>query len=179
MRKLRLLSVAIGLACSFVLGACSPTGSESAGREIEFSGGTFLQTLNESSVTSAFAQMFSVAEPALELNPNAEYTLFVPVDSAIDLYLSSIGETLKSVLGNPELAKVLVLNHLFSEKMSGTNLLNKGVEPITSLGGNQFSVVVSESFTEIKGTTETGAKIIAIDIKSSNGIVHYVDAVLN
>ena len=179
MRKLRILPLAIGLACSFMVGACSPTGSESAGREIEFSGGTFLQTLNESSATSAFAQVFSVVEPELDLNPNAEYTLFVPVDSAINLYLSSIGETLEGVLGNPELAKALVLNHLFLEKMSGTNLLNRGTDPITSLAGNEFSLVVSESFTEIKGTTETGAKIIAIDIESSNGLVHYVDAVLN
>jgi uncharacterized surface protein with fasciclin (FAS1) repeats len=167
----------IGLFLVAALASCSGS-NENAGSEIEFTNGTFTETLIEAQITSQFAEIYSSVLPSLTPDQIGGKTLFAPTNAAVEKFLGESSETLEGVTTNPELALRLVLNHLLGQEISANELLNMNGKTLTLLSGVTLSVSSSEGLVRIVGVTETPSTLIAIDLASSDGVVHIIDAVI-
>ena len=166
-------------AISLGLVACGFGSSDSAGREIEFSNGTFAETMVEAQITSLFAEIYESVAPALVAEQGVTRTLFAPNNAAIEKYLAEAAETIAGVIAKPDVAKALVLAHMLDGQVSATSLLNIGEKQLTMLDGSNLSVVREANSTLLVSRSGNRSALIAIDIASKDGLVHIVDAVLN
>ena len=167
----------IGLFLVAALASCSGS-NENAGSEIEFTNGTFTETLIEAQITSQFAEIYGAVLPSLTSDQVGGKTLFAPTNAAMEKFLGESYETLESVIAKPELALQLVLNHLLSQEISATELLNMNGETLTMLNGSRLSINSSEGIVRIVKGIESSSTLIAIDLASADGVVHIIDAVI-
>lgn len=167
------------LVFSVGLAACGLGSGENAGTEIEFSNGTFAETMVEAQITSLFAEIYESVAPTLVADEGAMRTLFAPNNTAIEKYLAEAAETIAGLIAKPEVAKALVLAHMIDGEVSATSLLNLGEKQLTMLNGSNFSVVREASATLLVTVSGRRSTLIAIDIESKDGLVHIVDSVLD
>ena len=109
------------------------------------------------------------------LNAYGSYTMFVPTDSAVGLYLTAVNKTL-SALTELE-AQDIVKFHLLEDTL-GTSSFKDGKLPTITMYG-QFLVTgvinvngLSSILVNRQGTITAG------NIKTGNGLIHQVDKVL-
>ncbi|MEM7536820.1 MAG: fasciclin domain-containing protein [Chloroflexota bacterium] len=109
------------------------------------------------------------AEIADTLRGPGPFTVFAPTDAAFDALPAG---ALDQLLANPggQLTQILRYHVLLSDVKSGD--LAEGLEIETLQGANVF-FEVSDSFTLING-----ANISAVDIETTNGVIHVIDAVI-
>jgi len=162
-----------------VVGLASCGGSNQySGTEIEFSQGTFAETLIEAQITTQFAEIYSSVLPSLTADQVGGKTLFAPTNDALDKYLVDTSETLEGVISKPQLALSLVLGHLLGQELSATSVLNMNGESLAMLSGATFTIDTSTGATQLGNETGLKSALIAIDLVSTDGVVHIVDAVL-
>jgi len=104
------------------------------------------------------------------LSGKGEWTLFAPTDAA---FKKIDKETLEKVKGDKELIKKILLAHA----VKGTVL----AADVAKLDGKEVETLQSTKFkVEVDGKTVKfgGAKVTAVDLKASNGVVHVIDTVL-
>ncbi len=178
LRNLKKLSQ-VFTALILVVGFASCGGSSQySGTEIEFSQGTFAETLIEAQITTQFADIYTSVLPSLTADQVGGKTLFVPTNDALEKYLVEISETLEGVISKPDLALSLVLGHLLGQEVSATGLLNMNGESLVMLSGTTFTVDTSTGATQLGNESGVKSALIAIDLVSSDGVVHIIDAVL-
>ena len=163
----------------FAVGLSSCSGSSgNAGTEIEFTNGSFTETLVEAQITSLFAQIYGSVLPTLSAEQVGGKTLFAPNNAAIEKYLTEKTVTIEELIAQPEVAAQLVLGHLFERTISATELLNMNGEPLVMLNGSTFTIDTSSGPTQLVNGDGLASTLIAIDLVSTDGVVHIVDAVL-
>jgi uncharacterized surface protein with fasciclin (FAS1) repeats len=163
----------------FAVGLSSCSGSSgNAGTEIEFTNGSFTETLVEAQITSLFAQIYGSVLPTLSTEQVGGKTLFAPNNAAIEKYLTEKLVTIEELIAQPEVAAQLVLGHLFERTISATELLNMNGEPLVMLNGSTFTIDTSSGPTQLVNGDGLASTLIAIDLVSTDGVVHLVDAVL-
>ena len=174
------LGIGQGFAALFLVVGLASCGSSSkySGTEIEFSQGTFAETLVEAQITTQFAEIYSSVLPSLTADQVGGKTLFAPTNDALDKYLVDTSETLEGVISKPELALSLVLGHLLGQEKSATGLLNMNGESLAMLSGAIFTIDTSTGATQLGNESGLKSALIAIDLASTDGVVHIVDAVL-
>jgi uncharacterized surface protein with fasciclin (FAS1) repeats len=165
------LAIAIGLS------GCSGS-SGYAGTEIEFTNGSFTETLVEAQITSLFAQIYGSVLPTLSADQVGGKTLFSPNNAAIEKYLTEKLVTIEELIAKPKVAAKLVLGHLFERTISATELLNMNGETLVMLSGSTYVIETSSGSTQFVNGDEAASTLIAIDLVSTDGVVHIVDAVL-
>ena len=111
---------------------------------------------------------------AAELNdtlsdPDSNFTLFAPTDNAFQNLPSG---TMDSLLADPQgnLLQIL-LSHVVSGKVMSADLAK--LTSVETLLGGTLRISVSGSTINVDD-----AKVIATDIKCSNGVIHVVDSVM-
>jgi uncharacterized surface protein with fasciclin (FAS1) repeats len=109
------------------------------------------------------------------LNAYGSYTMFVPTDSAVSIYLTEISKTLAGLTETE--AKDIVKFHLLQDTLP-TNTFKDGKLPTITMYG-QFLVTgvvnnggVSSILVNRQGT------ITSANIKTGNGLIHQIDRVL-
>jgi uncharacterized surface protein with fasciclin (FAS1) repeats len=177
-RRFVIGSLLIPLFLTYCMAACGQSEQTTAGREVEFSGGDYVTTLKETGLTSAFAQIVEAAWAELALDSTKSYTLFAPTDEAVTDALDASSRTLDELVRSPKLATAFVREHLVEGSLTATNLLNVGDSGIRVLTGRQIAFENQEDGLRVTSSGLVPAKVIAIDIASSNGTVHLVDRVL-
>jgi uncharacterized surface protein with fasciclin (FAS1) repeats len=105
-------------------------------------------------------------------------TLFAPNNAAIEKYLTEKLVTIEELIAQPEVAAQLVLGQLFERTISATELLNMNGEPLVMLNGSTFTIDTSSGSTQLVNGDGLASTLIAIDLVSTDGVVHIVDAVL-
>jgi uncharacterized surface protein with fasciclin (FAS1) repeats len=102
-------------------------------------------------------------------DPDSNFTLFAPTDDAFKNLPSG---TMDSLLADPQgnLLQIL-LYHVVSGKVMSTDLTK--LTSVDTLQGGTLPISVSGSTISVGG-----AKVIATDIKCSNGVIHVVDSVM-
>ena len=167
------------VALVFAVGLSSCGGSSGyAGTAIAFSNGSFSATLVEAKVTSLFAEIYISVEPAIVENQLGKTTLFTPSNAAIEKYLTEKSVTIGELIARPKVALQLVLAHFFERTISATELLNMNGEPLVMLNGSTFTIDTSSGPTQLVNGDGLASTLIAIDLVSTDGVVHIVDAVL-
>ena len=158
------------------LASCGSS-SEYSGTEIVFSQGAFAETLVEAQITTQFAEIYRSVLPSLTADQVGGKTMFAPTNDALDKYLVDNSETLEGVISKQDLALSLVLSHLLGQEISATSLLNMNGESLAMLSGATFTIDTSTGATQLGNESGLKSKIIAIDLVSTDGVVHIVDAV--
>ena len=164
---------------ALVIGLASCGGSSGySGNEIEFSKGTFAETLVEAQITSLFAEIYTSVVPSLPADQDGGKTLFAPTNNAIENYLVENSETVEGIISKPDVALSFVLRHMFGQEVSATDLLNMSGEVLAMLNGSLFTVGTISGATQLVSESGLKSSVIAIDLGSTDGVVHIVDAVL-
>ena len=164
--------------CTVLLLAACNGSNNSAGKEIEFSNGDLGQTLVEAQITSTFAQIYTSVASSVAAKWAGEVTLFAPNNTAVEQYLADSGETVDGLIAKPDVALSFVLGHMLQEKVSATELLNRNSESLTMLNGSVLTIDTSSGSTQLVSASGTKSTLIAIDLASTQGVVHIVDSVL-
>ena len=104
------------------------------------------------------------------LSGEGEWTVFAPTDAA---FKKIDAETLKKVQGDKELLKKILLAHAVKGTVLSGDVVKLDGKEVETLQGTKFKV-------EVKGKTVMfgDAKVTAVDLKASNGVVHVIDTVL-
>ena len=109
------------------------------------------------------------AELVEALQAEGPFTVFAPTNAAFEALLGELGITAEELLGQPQLADVL-LYHVVSGAVLSTDLQN-GMTAET-LGGQSITVDLTDGVKINKSAVEIA------DIQASNGVIHVIDSVL-
>lgn len=109
------------------------------------------------------------AELVEALQAEGPFTVFAPTNAAFEALLGELGITAEELLGQPQLADVL-LYHVVSGPVLSTDLQN-GMTAET-LGGQSITVDLTDGVKINKSAVEIA------DIQASNGVIHVIDSVL-
>jgi len=131
---------------------------------------TLLQFVGASKEHTVFALAATESKERAALSGNAEHTLFAPSDAAF----KALSPTAVKELATDKAAVVrLVRGHLVAGKHTVTDLRKGHGQVLKSLAGTELKV-------EVTGDTVTvgGAKLVGVEVRCVNGLVHITSAVL-
>lgn len=109
------------------------------------------------------------------LNAYGSYTMFVPTDSAVKIYLTEINKTISS-LTEAE-AKDIVKFHLLEDTLATSTFKDGKLPTITMYGQFLVTAVVNDKGVSTFLVNRQGT-ITAGNIKTGNGLIHQIDRVL-
>ena len=118
---------------------------------------------------SILVSALAKAELVEALQGEGPFTVFAPTNAAFEALLGELGITAEELLGQPQLADVL-LYHVVSGAVLSTDLQN-GMTAET-LGGQSITVDLTDGVKINKSAVEIA------DIQASNGVIHVIDSVL-
>lgn len=101
------------------------------------------------------------------LNGNRQFTLFAPTDAAFDALFAQVDP---ATLTADQIRSVLLYHVLPGRKDSGAVVSS---DTLKTMNGQRLDVTVNA-----QGVFVNQAKVTVVDIKTSNGIIHVIDAVL-
>ncbi|MFK7839933.1 MAG: fasciclin domain-containing protein [Bdellovibrionales bacterium] len=105
------------------------------------------------------------------LKGDGPFTVFAPTNAAFEALPEGAVEDLLKPENKEKLQSVLKF-HVVSGKIKAEDIAN-GSTNVPSLQGDEINVVKSAA-----GVSVNGANVTATDIKTSNGIIHVIDAVI-
>jgi uncharacterized surface protein with fasciclin (FAS1) repeats len=115
-------------------------------------------------------ELVKEADLADTLSGKGEWTVFAPTDAA---FKKIDAETLKKVKGDKELLKKILLAHVVKGTVLSADVVKLDGTEVATVEGTKFKVSVDGK------TVKFGpAKVVAVDLKASNGVVHVIDTVL-
>jgi uncharacterized surface protein with fasciclin (FAS1) repeats len=109
------------------------------------------------------------------LNAYGSYTMFVPTDSAVAIYLTEVSKTL-STLTEKE-AQDIVKFHLLEDTLATSTFKDGKLPTITMYGQFLVTAVVNDKGVSTILVNRQGT-ITSANIKTGNGLIHQVDRVL-
>jgi uncharacterized surface protein with fasciclin (FAS1) repeats len=115
---------------------------------------TLLDALQEAELAETFA------------DENAEFTVFAPNEAAFTSVNTEV------LLEQPELGDVLGYHVIPDAEIAAADL-NEGENTVTTLAGDELTVVVNDD-----GVFIEGSEVIQTDIEADNGIIHVIDRTL-
>ena len=118
---------------------------------------------------SILVSALAKAELVEALQGEGPFTVFAPTNAAFEALLGELGITAEELLGQPQLADVL-LYHVVSGAVLSTDLQN-GMTAET-LGGQSITVDLTDGVKINKSAVEIA------DIQAFNGVIHVIDSVL-
>lgn len=176
LRVAGLLTVAL-----YIFAGCSDSSavkSQSAGREIQIESGTIDLVVAQLELTHSFARLVQLSGITSSMDVNASYTMFAPTDDAVARYLAAKLMSIEQLEADGATMTAFVGAHIIVGERSGTNLLNSLDTTIDSISNQHLSIRQIDGNIAISGADENPAKLIAIDLRATNGLVHIIDAVL-
>lgn len=109
------------------------------------------------------------------LNAYGSYTMFVPTDSAVSIYLTEVNKTLSSLTETD--AQNIVKIHLLEDTLTTASFKDGKLPTITMYGQYLVSSVVNNGGVSTILVNRQGT-ITAANIKTGNGLIHQLDRVL-
>lgn len=165
----------------FIFAGCSGSSeltSQNAGREIQIESGTVDLVAAQLELTRSFARLVQLSGIASSFDASARYTMFAPIDDAVAQYLLAKGLSIEQLEADGALVTAFVGAHIIVGEHSGTNLLNAVGTSIDSISNQHLSISQIDGNVVISGVDDNPAKLIAIDLQATNGLVHIIDGVL-
>jgi len=130
---------------------------------------TVLDIIDNSPVHTQLSSLIRAAELDGALSGDGPFTVFAPTDDAIAALPADV---VSSLVADPTGALANVLLFHVASGVADTSNITDGLS-IGSLSGNNLTFAANDS-----GVTVNGINISVADIKTSNGVVHVIDAVL-
>ncbi len=167
-----LVSAVVGLLMIFYIGSCKKISYvQSTTTDLNIYGYLKANPAKYSSITA----IVDKSGYAGFLNAYGSYTMFVPTDSAVGIYLTEVNKTLGS-LTQAE-AQNIVKFHLLEDTLATSTFKDGKLPTITMYG--QFLVTSVVNKTGISSILVNRQGVItAGNIKTGNGLIHQIDKVL-
>lgn len=124
---------------------------------------------------SAITQIVEKSGYSGFLNAYGSYTMFVPTDSAVKIYLTEVNKTLSSL--TEQEAKDIVKFHLLGDTIPTPTFKDGKLPVVTMYGQYLTTAVVSKAGASVIEVNRQGI-ITAPNIRTGNGYIHQVDRVL-
>jgi uncharacterized surface protein with fasciclin (FAS1) repeats len=109
------------------------------------------------------------------LDAYGSYTMFVPTDSAVSIYLTEVSKTLDGLTENE--AKDIVKFHLLQDTLP-TSTFKDGKLPTVTMYGQFLVTAVVNNGGASTILVNRQATITSANIKTGNGLIHQIDRVL-
>ncbi|MFM2326803.1 MAG: hypothetical protein RIR31_1005, partial [Bacteroidota bacterium] len=109
------------------------------------------------------------------LNAYGSYTMFVPTDSAVSIYLTEVNKTLASLTEKE--AQDIVKFHLLEDTLATSTFKDGKLPTITMYGQFLVTAVVNKAGISTVQVNRQ-ATITSANIKTGNGLIHQIDRVL-
>ena len=109
------------------------------------------------------------------LNAYGSYTMFVPTDSAVGIYLTEVNKTLTSLTEKE--AQDIVKFHLLEDTLATSTFKDGKLPTITMYGQYLVTGVVNKAGVSTVLVNRQGT-ITSANIKTGNGLIHQIDRVL-
>lgn len=133
--------------------------------------GTIVQEAQKAGQFNTLIAAAKAAGLAGVLNSPGHYTVFAPTDAAFaKLPAGTVEELLKPE--NKHKLKAILLYHVVGKKIFAKNIPH-GRTHVKTLNGKAVAVKKSG-----RGVRVNRARVIAADVKASNGVIHVIDRVL-
>jgi len=134
--------------------------------------GTTLMLRATDEVNPEFTTLFAAVQAAglgeMVMDPGQSLTIFAPTD---DAFAALPAGTVEMLLADPALLTRILQYHVVSPAMGSSEIVSGDV---TTASGDTVAVVVGEDGT----VTVNGANVLQANIRTTNGIIHVIDAVL-
>jgi uncharacterized surface protein with fasciclin (FAS1) repeats len=138
--------------------------------------------LNIYSFVKAKPEKYSMITTVIEksgfsgfLDAYGSYTMFVPNNDAVKLYLTDINKTIESITVNE--AKDIVKFHLLEDTLA-TNTFKDGKLPTITMFGQYLITGVANKGGVSSYEINRQALIVNANLKTGNGLIHEIDRVL-
>jgi uncharacterized surface protein with fasciclin (FAS1) repeats len=109
------------------------------------------------------------------LNAYGSYTMFVPTDNAVSLYLTEVSKTLSSLTQTE--AQDIIKFHLLQDTLATGTFKDGKLPAITMYGQYLVTAVVNNGGVSTILVNRQGT-ITSANIKTGNGLIHQIDRVL-
>jgi uncharacterized surface protein with fasciclin (FAS1) repeats len=139
---------------------------------------TPLQAVQQEESYNRLEQLVNAAEAGSELDaPDAEWTVFAPVNSAFDSYLNQLELSPEAVLFDKRLARAILYNHVAAGAYR-TEDLGDGQKLDLVFPDNKSVTATSSEVTTIDGEP-VQANYVNTDVEACNSYIHAVDRIIH
>jgi transforming growth factor-beta-induced protein len=131
-------------------------------------------TIADAPNLSTFLNAITLSDLSVKLaNANAGITVFAPINTAF----SNIQDTTNSLLKTENKSQLqnTINNHMIETEIFSKEMTNGQV--IKTMGGASLTISIENGTIYVSGKNGK-AKVIDADIKTSNGVIYYIDKVL-
>lgn len=116
------------------------------------------------------------------LQGKGPFTVFAPTNAAFAALPEGTVATLLKPENKDQLVKILTCHVVAADAMADAIRKmvadDKGMHPVKTVGGCEFTAMVSGDMVQIKDGTGGVATVTIADVKQSNGVIHVIDRVL-
>jgi len=102
------------------------------------------------------------------LSGKGPFTVFAPTD---DAFAKIPADDLQAILADKELLTSILTYHVVAGKVMSTDVVN--LNSATTVQGSDVDITVTDA-----GVQVDDANVIAVDIETSNGVIHVIDTVI-
>lgn len=110
------------------------------------------------------------------------FTVFAPTNAAFNALPEGTVQTLLKPENKDQLVKILTCHVVAADAMADAIRKmvadDKGMHPVKTVGGCEFTAMVSGDAIQIKDGAGGVATVTIADVKQSNGVIHVIDRVL-
>lgn len=133
------------------------------------------QVMAQMATLKGFARILRVAEAEADIDRAEDVTLWAPSDKALDKLPA---ETLALLMKDKSAAQQFVNRHMVSGKRIAFDLTpsRKAGNPDEPVKGSDG--VLRKIVAALERVSISGAQLFAVDIETSNGVIHIIDSVL-
>jgi len=120
---------------------------------------------------SILVEAVSAAGLVDALNGDQRLTVFAPTNEAFAALLEQLGVSKEDLLASKELLTQVLLHHVVAgDVLSGQVVTSPA---LTTLAGTTLTPEVVDGVAYV-----SGARVVAVDIEATNGVVHVIDRVM-
>jgi len=102
------------------------------------------------------------------LSGEGPFTVFAPTDAA---FAKIPADDLQAILADKELLTSILTYHVVAGKVMSSDVVD--LSSATTVQGSDIDINVTDA-----GVQVDGANVVAVDIETSNGVIHVIDTVI-
>ncbi len=177
------MALVLGLAAFAVTGCGDddePAATGDTATETESTAtGDIVATASDTEDLSTLVELVTAADLVETLQGEGPFTVFAPTNDAFAALDADTLEALQDPANKDQLAAVLTY-HVVPEELDAaaiTQLAEDG-ETITTVQGEELTPAVEDGMVTITDANGNSVTVATADVKTSNGVVHIVDGVL-
>jgi transforming growth factor-beta-induced protein len=146
--------------------------------------GTLVEVATQAGDFTTLVALVGQAGLADTLSGEGPFTVFAPTDEAFEAAAAELGVTFAELeaylAANPEVLTTVLTYHVVSGEVPAATVLTLDGESVDTVEGAAFTVNVDSTTDEVTLTDAVGRtiKVVNVDVRASNGIIHIVDKVM-